>query len=142
MWSDIVLAAERQYLLRLLVWAALSLVAGTAVFALAAVRRIRSPLLDHFAIQMVAWGLVVAALAAATWQGLHLRDLAGAARLERFTWLTIGLDVGLAAVGVTLSLVGRAVGRRMALVGAGAGLIIQGAALFLLALQFAAVVSR
>ncbi len=142
MWSDIVLAAERQYLLRLLVWAALSLVAGTAVFALVAVRRIRSPLLNHFAIQMIAWGLAVAALAGAGWTGLHLRDLAGAARLERLTWLTIGLDVGLAAVGVTLSLVGRAVGRRMALVGAGAGLVIQGSALFLLALQFAVVVSR
>ncbi len=142
MWSDIVLAAERQYLLRLLVWAALSLVAGTAVFALVAVRRIRSPLLQQFAIQMVAWGLVVAALAAASWQGLHLRDLAGAARLERLTWLTIGLAVGVVAVGAALTAVGRALGRRMALVGAGAGLVIQGTALFLLALQFAAVVSR
>lgn len=142
MWSDIILAAERQYLLRLLVWAALSLVAGTAVFALVAVRRIRSPLLNHFAIQMIAWGLIVAGAAAMGWQGLHLRDLAGAARLERFTWLTIGLDVGIVAVGATLALVGRGAVRRMALVGAGAGLVIQGSALFLLALQFAAVVSR
>jgi hypothetical protein len=141
-WSDIVLAAERQYLLRLLVWAALSLVAGTAVFALVAVRRVRSPLLHQFAIQMVAWGIVIGATAATSWQGLHLRDLAGAARLERFTWLAIGLDVGLAAVGATIALVGRAAGRRMALIGAGSGLVIQGAALFLLALQFAAVVSR
>lgn len=142
MWSDIILAAERQYLLRLLLWAALSVVAGTAVFTLVAVRRIRSALLNHFAIQMVAWGLIVAGLAASSKQALHLRDLAGAARLERFTWLAIGLDVGIVAVGVALTFVGRITPRRPALVGAGAGLVIQGTALFLLALQFAAVVSR
>jgi hypothetical protein len=141
-WSDIILAAERQYLARLLVWAALSLVAGTAVFTLVAARRVRSPLLKHFAIQMLAWGLIVAGLTARAWNGLHLRDLAGAARLERVTWMTIGLDVGIVAVGVTLVAVGRAVTGRMGLVGAGAAFVIQGAALFLLALQFAVVVSR
>jgi hypothetical protein len=40
--------------------------------------------------------------------------------------------VGYVAVGVTLALTGWVVGRRLGAVGAGAGVVVQGAALFLL----------
>jgi len=141
-WSDTLLTAERQHLLRLLLWAALSIVAGTLVMVMLAARRARSPLLSHFAIQLVAWGIVFGTIAAVRWQGLHLRDLSGAARLERMTWLNIGLDAGYVAVGVTLVVAGRALGKRTSMIGAGAGVILQGLALLLLDLQFAALVSR
>lgn len=142
MWSDVILTAERQHLLRLLMWAALSIVLGTAVAAILAVRRARSPLLKHFALQMAVWGVVVGAIAAVRWNALHLRDVAGATRLERSEWLLIGLDVGVVAVGVALAVVARVLERRLALLGAGTAVIIQGAALLLLDLQFAVLVSR
>lgn len=142
MWSDALLAAEREHLLRLFAWAALSVLAGTGVLALLAVRRVRSDLLTHFAIQMTAWGVLCGLIGYAGWTGLHLRDVSGAARLERLVWLNIGLDAGYVAVGATLALTGRALGRRMSLVGAGTAVMVQGLALLLLDLHFAALVSR
>ena len=58
MWADTLLRAEQQHLLRLLFWAGLSIIAATAVAAMLAVRRIRSPFLVQFAGQMAVWGLV------------------------------------------------------------------------------------
>jgi len=141
-WADIIFSAERQHLLRLLAWSALSILVGTSVVVLLAARRIRSPLLTHFAIQTIAWGVVIGALTALSWRGLHLRDVGGAARLERLLWMRIGLDMGLVAVGATVSLTGRATSRKLVLMGAGLGVIVQGAALLLLDLQFAGLVSR
>ncbi len=71
-----------------------------------------------------------------------LRDVAGAARLERFVWMNVGLDVGYAGIGIALALAGWLLARRMSLVGAGVGVVVQGLALLVLELQFAAVVSR
>jgi hypothetical protein len=105
-------------------------------------RRIRSPLLVHFAIQMVAWGLVIAAIAGIAWRGAHFRDVAGAARLERLLWMNIGLDVGYVAVGVVLAATAWRLAKRMGSVGAGTAIVVQGIALLLLDLQFAAIVSR
>jgi hypothetical protein len=141
-WADTLLSAERQHLLRLLFWAGLSIIAATLVAVMLAARSVRSPLLQQFAIQMAAWGILIGAVAALCWNGMHLRDVAGAARLERMAWLNIGLNVGLVGIGVVLALTGRALGRRMSLVGAGVGIVVQGLALLLLDLQFAAVVSR
>jgi hypothetical protein len=85
---------------------------------------------------------VVLALAGLGWRGLALRDVAGATRLDRILWLNIGLDVGYVAVGLTLALLGWALGRRLALVGAGMGVIVQGLGLVVLDAWFAAAIAR
>lgn len=141
-WADTLLDIERLHVLKILVWGALSVAVGTALFALVRVRRIDSPLLQHFAIQSAAWGLIDMAIAIWAKQGLRLRDLAGAVALDRFVWLNVGLDVGYIAVGATLVLAGWTLGRRLGLVGAGAGVIVQGCALALLDLQLAAAIVR
>jgi hypothetical protein len=141
-WADTLLRAEQQHLLRLLAWAALSILAATAVAATLAARRIRSPLLQHFAVQTAAWGVVIGAIAAINFRGAALRDLSGAARLERLVWMNVGLDAGYVGIGATLALAAWFLARRMSLVGAGVGMAAQGLALLVLELQFAAVVSR
>ncbi|HEY4217790.1 MAG TPA: hypothetical protein VGM67_11680 [Gemmatimonadaceae bacterium] len=142
MWADTLLHAEQQHLLRLLLWAALSILSGTAVATMVAVRGVRSPLLKHFGIQMLAWGLVIAAIAGIEWHFAELRDLSGAARLERMVWMTSGLDAGYVAVGAALALTAWFIARRMAVVGAGVAVMVQGLALLLIELQFAALISR
>jgi hypothetical protein len=99
-------------------------------------------MLRHFALQSVAWGVVVGAIAAIGFKNVALRDVSGAARLERLVWMNVGLDVGYVAVGATLAAVAWLLARRMSLVGAGIGVIVQGLALLLIELQFAVVVSR
>lgn len=138
MWSDTLLALERDHLLRLLAWSAASIVAGTMVLALLARRARESPLLRHFAIQQSAWGVVELAIGAWAWQGLRARDLAGYVRFERALWLNVGLDAGYVAVGATLAITGWVLGRRLGLVGAGVGVMVQGLALLLLHLVLAA----
>ncbi|HPV73423.1 MAG: hypothetical protein IPF87_13430 [Gemmatimonadetes bacterium] len=142
MFADTLLAAERGHLLRLALWGAMSVVAGSAILALLSVRRVRSPLLQHFAIQTAAWGAVDLAICAAAWRGLTLRDLTGAVALDRFLWFNIGLDVGYVAVGVTLAVVGWRLTRSLALIGAGIGVIVQGIALALLDLVLASLITR
>lgn len=142
MWSDTLLRAEQQHLLQLLFWAALSVVSGTAVATMIVVRRVQSPLLKHFGLQMVAWGLAIAAIAAFGWYTAQLRDVSGAARLERLAWMNIGLDAGYVAVGAALALTAWIIARRMAVVGAGVGIVIQGLALLVIDLHFASVISR
>ncbi len=141
MWSDTLLVAERAHLVRLLVWGAGSVLAGTLLLALVA-RRGNPPLLLHFAVQCAAWGAIDLVLVALAWRGLALRDVAGATHLDRLMWLNCGLDVGYVAVGVTLAWVGWAIGRRLGLVGAGAGVVVQGLALLVLDARFIAVMTR
>ncbi|HEY4304087.1 MAG TPA: hypothetical protein VGM82_06450 [Gemmatimonadaceae bacterium] len=141
-WADVILSAERQHLLRLLAWSGLSIVLGTSVAVIIAARRLRSPLLTHFAMQTIGWGVTLGALSMLSWRGLHLRDVGGAALLERILWMRIGLEIGCLAVGATLALAGRSTERRLAFFGAGVGVMVQGAALLLLDLQFAGLVSR
>lgn len=142
MWADTLLNAEREYVVRTLVWAALSVVSGTALAVLLAVRRIKSPLLSQFALQLVGWGIVVAAVGALEWQGLHLRDLPGATRLERVTWVRVGFDAGIIGMGAVLTVAARQLGRSAGGLGAGAGLALQGVALLVLDLQFATAIAR
>ena len=142
MWADTLFRAEQQHLLRLLFWSGLSILGGTATLAVVAARRLQSPLLKHFAIQMAAWGFVVGAIAGIGWRGAQFRDVSGAARLERLVWMSIGLDVGYVAIGVVLAGAAWAFARRMGGVGAGTAIVVQGIALLVIDLQFAAVVSR
>ena len=132
MWSDSLLAAEREHLQRLVLWAIASVLVGTALLAWLAIRRERAPLLSHFAIQSVAWGAIDLAIAGWAWRGLKMRDLDGATALDRFLWLNVGLDVGYVGVGVTLAVTGWMLGRRLGLVGAGIGVVVQGLALLVL----------
>ena len=142
MWADTLFRAEQQHLLRLFLWSGLSILGGTSAATIVMVRRIRSPLLVHFAIQMATWGAVVGVVAGFGWWTIHLRDASGAARLERLLWMSIGLDVGYVAVGVVLATVAWVIGKKMSGVGAGIGIVLQGFALLLINLQLAAVVSR
>ena len=141
-WSDSLLAFERVHLIRLIIWAASSIVAGTSLLAWTRVRRENSPLLSHFAIQNTAWGVLV--LLASLWsmRGLDLRDLAAATALDRSVWFNSGLSAGVVALGVVLAGAGWRFGRRLGPVGAGLGIVVQGMALLVLHLQFAAALVR
>jgi hypothetical protein len=133
-FADSLLAFERAHLLRLFAWGGASVLAGTLLLALVAARRAAgpAPLVRHIGVQTAAWGVVNLTIARWAWRGLALRDHAGARGLERVLWLNLGLDAGYVGVGVTLALTGWAVGRRLGLVGAGAAVVVQGAALLLL----------
>jgi hypothetical protein len=132
MWADTFLAIERGHLIRVGAWGAACVLVGTVLLALLALRRQRSPLVFHFALQTAAWGAIDVALAAVGFRGLALRDYEGATRFDRLLWLNLGLDVGYVAVGAALALAGWLLGRRLAPVGAGLGVIVQGAALIAL----------
>ena len=77
-------AAEQAHLQRPAIWGALSMVAGTIVWALLTTRRFHSPLLTHSATQTGACGAVDLAIALIAWRSIHLRDLTGAISLDRF----------------------------------------------------------
>ena len=142
MWADTLESLERLHLLRLLLWAAASILAGTALLAWMRASGRRSPLLGHFAIQTAAWGAVDAVLAGIALRDMAPRDIASATRLDRLLWLNIGLDTGYAFVGITLVVIAWRLGRRPGLAGAGIGVIVQGGALALLDLMLAAQISR
>jgi hypothetical protein len=142
MWADTLEAAERAHLLRLVVWGGASLLVGTTLVVLLRVGRLRSSLLDRFGIQNAAWGTAEVLIAGLGLRSLSIRDLASATRLDRFVWLSIGLEAGAVLVGITLVLAGWRVARRPGLVGAGLGVIVQGVALAMLDLLLAAQISR
>ena len=142
MWADALYAAEVNHLLRLIVWGAGSVLVGTVLLLGVLLRRRRSPLLTHFAIQTAAWGAVDLLIAAVAWQGRGYRDLAGFTQLDRILWLNVGLNAGYVAVGVTLALTGWALARKLALVGAGIGVVVQGLALLVLDLYLVSVIGR
>jgi hypothetical protein len=144
MWADTLLAAEKVHLMRVLVWALTCVLAGTAVLAVLAVRRWSSALLRGFAVQTIAWGVFEATVACVALAGLVPRDLGAAARLDQHLWFDSGLDVGFIAIGVTLALTtyGYTRGRRLGGVGAGLGIIVQGAVLLALDANFLALVDR
>lgn len=142
MWADTLLAAERAHLLRLALWGGASLLIGTAVVAMLRIGRRRSSLLEHFSIQTAAWGAIELCMTLLGQQSLSLRDLAGATRLDRMLWLNIGLDLGYVFVGLALAVVGWRAMRRLGLVGAGLGVIVQGSALAVLDLLLAGQISR
>jgi hypothetical protein len=58
------------------------------------------------------------------------------------TWLHIGLDAGIVGIGLTLAIVAWLQGRRLAVIGAGLGVVVQGLGLLLLNLTFASLLAR
>jgi uncharacterized protein DUF6992 len=142
MWSDTLLAAERSHLIRLVIWAATSAVFGTSLASIIALRRLAAPILLWFAIQTLAWGSVELLMSAARWRGLAMRDVSAATQLDRLTWLGVGLDVGLIAVGVTAIVLAWAPKRRLGALGGGLGIVVQGLGLLVLDLTFASMLER
>jgi hypothetical protein len=142
MWADQVLAFERAHVARLLLWGAASLVTGLGCWAFWSIKRVDSALLRHYAVQTGAWGAVDIVLALAARPTLALRDYDGVTSLDRFLWFNCGLDVGYIAVGITLAWCGWKLAKSKGLVGAGLGVITQGAALLLLDLRLAALLSQ
>jgi uncharacterized protein DUF6992 len=142
MWSDTLLALERAHLLRLLVWGGTSVVVGTGLLAWLMVRRYDSALLRSFSLQTSLWGLVNLAIAGRGLSRLADRDLGSATQLDRLLWLSTGLDIGLILVGLTLAATGWIVGRRLGAVGAGIGVLVQGAGLLFLDLRFLSITAR
>ena len=142
MWSDTLLAAERVHLIRFFLWAAGSAALGTLIMAVLTLRRVAAPILAGFAIQALAWGVAELVLVTASWQTLEMRDVSAATRLDRLTWLTAGLDVGVIGVGIVIAVLGWMHGRRLATVGAGLGMLVQGLGLLVLQLTFASALAR
>jgi hypothetical protein len=142
MWADTLLVVERAHLVRLIVWGGASVLVGSTLLGLMRLRGHRSALLEHFGLQTMAWGAIELVLALTGFHRLELRDLAGATRLDRFLWLNIGLDVGYVMVGMTLSVLGWRMARRLGPVGAGMAVVVQGSALALLDLVLANQISR
>lgn len=142
MWSDTLLLAERAALVRMAIWGAGCVVTGSVILALVAVRRVRSALLDGFAIQTTVWGAIALARVVEGMGRLEPRDLAAATQLNHWTWLLMGLDVGLMAVGLTLAITGWRWGHRFWIIGAGLALAVQGAGLLTLDARFATLLTK
>jgi hypothetical protein len=142
MWSDTLLAAERSHLVRVVLWAVTCAVLGTAVVSILTLRRVAAPIILAFAIQTLAWGSAELIVAAARWQSLSMRDVSAATRLDRLTWFSVGLDVGIVGVGVTALVAARLSNRKLNVIGAGLGIIVQGLGLLVLDLTFAAITAR
>jgi hypothetical protein len=142
MWADTLEALERTHLLRLLVWGAASVLAGTSIIAWLRIGTRRSALLQHFAIQAALWGAIEAVIALRLLTRLTVRDVTSATQLDRLLWLNVGLDLGYVLVGLALTTVAWKLGRRFGLMGAGLSIVVQGSALALLDLMLAAQISR
>jgi hypothetical protein len=141
MWSDTLLQLERAHLISLLIWGCTSALVGTALLAWTAATGRRSLLLSRFGLQTCGWGVIALALAATGLFRLTERDLTGATRLDRLTWLSVGLDLGLLCLGTTLAVCGWLHGRRLGAVGSGIGIAMQGSGLLFLHVRFLLIVS-
>jgi len=142
MWSDTLLAAERSHLIRIVIWAVTSAVVGTAFVTIVSVRRANAPIVVWFAIQTLVWGSVELIIAAARWSALGMRDVSAATRLDRLTWLAIGVDVGIIAAGVTAASMAWRLTRNLRAFGGGLGVVVQGLGLLVLDLTFAVILAR
>jgi hypothetical protein len=142
MWSDTLLAAEQSHLIRVALWAVSSAALGTVLVAVITLRRVAAPIAFWFGVQTLAWGSVELLVTAVRWYGLSMRDVSAATRLDRLTWLCVGLDVGIVGVGLTAAIMARTHERRSGAIGAGLGIVVQGLGLLVLDLTFAAVVAR
>lgn len=134
MWSDTLMSLERAHILRLILWGGGSVLLGTIAIAWHAIGRKRSSLVQHFAVQTALWGAL--AIAIGLWQlrALSLRNFDSAAALLNMLWLNVGLSAGCVGVGIAIATCSWRFGRRLAAVGAGIGIVVQGLALGLLSL--------
>jgi len=140
--SDLVFNAEHQHAVDLLAWAALSLLLATASLVLTKGRDGPSPILNGFATQLALWAVVIASAGALEWHRLTMRDLSGAARLERLMWARAGLDVGIVGMGAMLGGASHVLARRSRGMGAAAAVAAHGLALLVIDLRLIAAISR
>jgi uncharacterized protein DUF6992 len=129
MWADTLQVFEKQHLLQLMIWAGTSVLIGALLLLVLSVRRVQAPLLTHFAIQSTLWGIAELAWGTYAYRDVPLRDYEGAALLARELWIAVGLEAGAVLIGVTLAIGSWIYVKRLALVGAGTGIIAQASAL-------------
>jgi len=132
MWADTLLAFEQRHLLQLLIWGVASVLIGCLLFLVLSVRRLRAPLLRHFATQNIVWGIAELVWGSYAYRDVPLRDYEGAASLARELWMAVGLEAGAILVGITLAIGGWTYVKRLGVVGAGIGIIVQASALLVL----------
>jgi hypothetical protein len=142
MWSDTLLAAERAHLIRLAAWAITSAVLGTGVVVVITLRRLAAPIVFWFGVQNLVLGSLELVGTAVRWYTLAMRDVSGATRLDRLTWLSVGLDTGIVAVGVAAAVVAWTQERRPGAFGGGIGIVVQGMGLLVIDLIFASILAR
>jgi hypothetical protein len=102
----------------------------------------RAPILLWFGVLSLGCALVELVLTIVGFQGLAMRDVSGATRLDRLTWFMAGLDVGIIATGVTVVVVAWMAGRRLGVIGAGLGILVQGLGLLVMHLTFASLLGH
>lgn len=150
MWSDIVQHAERMHFLRLCLWGGLSTVVGTLLVVVSTAGRGSSPLLRRFGLLCALLGAIELLVGTVSYRSIALRDISGAARLDRLAWLQLGLYLGMAGVGATLALTTHRWSRRVDLpvqnalpmMGAGLAILLHGVGLATLSLFLIADISR
>lgn len=140
MYADTLMELERGHLLRLGTWALLSIVLGALLLVIVKRQQAGTPFLTHFALQLLGWGLVDAAVVGWAWKNLAFRDYASAMQLQKFLWLNVGLDAGYVGIGITIALAGWLLNKRYGALGAGVGVVVQGFALFVLDLRLLTVI--
>ncbi len=143
-WADSLLGLERLYFLKLMLWGATSVVAGTVICALTAVKGRSAPMLRALALSLAVLGVAELGAALALRAGTGLRDLESATTLDRALWLVSGLVLGWAVVAFLAAL--RAARRRPApdarAAGLGMGVGLHGVAIAILTLQLARAIVR
>lgn len=132
MSSETVLAIERAHLLGLALWGGVGVLFGAGLVAYLIARRVRAGLLRHFAVQMAAWGAAELIVAMVRWRGLAPRDYAATTRLLALVRVALLAEAVCIVIGATLALGGWRVSRHPGTLGAGLGIVVQGAALLLL----------
>ncbi|MDQ2929907.1 MAG: hypothetical protein M3Y05_03670 [Gemmatimonadota bacterium] len=132
MWADTLQQLEHQHLLRLMTLGGSSVLTGALLLLVLPLRRIRAPLLSHFATQCAVWGVAELIWVAYAIRDIPLRDYDGAASLAQLLWIAIGLEAGAILVGITLAIGGWTHVKRPGVVGSGLGIAVQGAALMVL----------
>jgi hypothetical protein len=132
MWADTLQAFETEHLLLLMAWGGASVLIGALLFLALSLRRIKAPLVSHFAIQCALWGVAELAWGAYAYRDVPLRDYEGAAELARELWVAVGLEAGGILLGLTLAIGGWSHVKRLGVVGSGIGIVAQASALLVL----------
>jgi hypothetical protein len=136
MWADTLQAFEARHLLLLIEWGGASVLIGALLLLVLSLRRIKAPLVSHFAIQCALWGAAALAWGAFAYRDVPLRDYEGAAELARELWVAVGLEAGGILLGLTLAIGGWSHVKRFGVVGSGIGIVVQASALLILDLIF------